>query len=140
VREFGTLKALGWRGRRLVGQVLGESIVTGVVGGGVGVGLGLLGAALINHAAPKLSAYVDEGTGQHFFNTVPGGQASGGPGPVSASPDTSHLVNVPLVAHVGLDVVLVAVLLAILGGLVAGSAGGWRIGRLRPAVALATVE
>ncbi len=29
VREFGTLKALGWKGRRIVGQVLGESMVQG---------------------------------------------------------------------------------------------------------------
>ena len=29
VREFGTLKALGWKGRRIVGQVLGESVVVG---------------------------------------------------------------------------------------------------------------
>ena len=32
VREFGTLKALGWKGRRIVGQVLGESMVQGVIG------------------------------------------------------------------------------------------------------------
>ena len=33
VREFGTLKALGWRSRRIIGQVLGESIAIGIVGG-----------------------------------------------------------------------------------------------------------
>src|SRR6202022_3667179 len=33
VREFGTLKALGWRTRRIVGQVLGESIAGGGAGG-----------------------------------------------------------------------------------------------------------
>ena len=43
-------------------------------------------------------------------------------------------------AHVGVGVVIAAVLLAVLGGLLAGTVGGWRIGRLRPAVALATVE
>jgi ABC-type antimicrobial peptide transport system permease subunit len=26
VREFGTLKALGWRTRRVVGQVMGEAL------------------------------------------------------------------------------------------------------------------
>jgi ABC-type antimicrobial peptide transport system permease subunit len=36
VREFGTLKALGWHSRRIVGQVMGESLVIGIVGGIVG--------------------------------------------------------------------------------------------------------
>ena len=38
VREFGTLKALGWKSRRIVGQVMGESIAIGIVGGVIGVG------------------------------------------------------------------------------------------------------
>ena len=54
VREFGTLKALGWRSRRIVGQVMGESIVIGIVGGAAGVALGYGGAALIDKLAPKL--------------------------------------------------------------------------------------
>ena len=41
VREFGTLKALGWRSRRVIGQVVGEAVVIGIVGGIVGVGPGL---------------------------------------------------------------------------------------------------
>ena len=32
VGEFGTLKALGWRTRRIVAQVLGESVAMGIVG------------------------------------------------------------------------------------------------------------
>ena len=43
VREFGTLKALGWRSRRIVGQVMGESIAIGIIGGVVGVALGFAG-------------------------------------------------------------------------------------------------
>jgi putative ABC transport system permease protein len=45
VREFGTLKALGWRSRRVISQVMGESIMIGVVGGIAGVGLGFLSAS-----------------------------------------------------------------------------------------------
>src|SRR5205085_12535004 len=33
VPEFGTLKALGWRSGRIVSQVLGESVGTGILGG-----------------------------------------------------------------------------------------------------------
>jgi putative ABC transport system permease protein len=140
VREFGTLKALGWRGRRLVGQVMGESVATGIAGGAIGAGLGFAGAAIITKVAPKLSAQVSESTGQRFF------QAVGGPGtgPVSGSgpagSTATHLVYVPLHASAGPAAVIAAVLLAVAGGLLAGMAGSWRIGRLRPAVALATVE
>ena len=44
-QEFGTLKALGWRSRRIVGQVIGESFVIGVRGAVLGVGLGYGGTA-----------------------------------------------------------------------------------------------
>ena len=69
IREFGTLKALGWRSRRVVGQVLGESIAIGIVGGAVGVGLGFLGAALVDHFSGSLSASLGTSTG----TATPGG-------------------------------------------------------------------
>jgi putative ABC transport system permease protein len=141
VREFGTLKALGWPGRRLMAQVLGESITMGVIGGAIGVGVGFAGAELITRIAPKLTATVTDATGGHFFNAGIGG--SSGPlnsRPDGASPGSTHTVAVPLIAHVSPAAIVAAVLLAIAGGLLAGSFGSWRIGRLRPAVALATVE
>ena len=69
VREFGTLKALGWPGRRVVSQVMGESVVVGLVGGAVGVGLGFAGAALVGKFAPPLTAQVGQTTG----SATPGG-------------------------------------------------------------------
>src|SRR5215469_302856 len=36
-REFGTLKAIGWRSRRIVGQVMGESLAIGLIGGAAGI-------------------------------------------------------------------------------------------------------
>ena len=44
-----------------------------------------------------------------------------------------------LTAPVTLGVVGLAVLLAVLGGLIAGTFGGWRAVRLRPAAALSRV-
>ncbi|MDR3036647.1 MAG: ABC transporter permease, partial [Kitasatospora sp.] len=67
VREFGTLKALGWRSRRIIAQVMGEAAAMGVAGAAVGVGLGFAGAAIIDKIAPKLSATVQTATGQHMF-------------------------------------------------------------------------
>ncbi len=69
VREFGTLKALGWRNRRVVGQVMGEALVIGLIGGVVGVGLGYAGSMLVGHFTPDLTAAVGQATG----TATPGG-------------------------------------------------------------------
>ena len=128
VREFGTLKALGWRGRRIIAQVMGESFVLGVLGAGIGVGLGFAGAAIINAIAPSLSATLSQPTGEHIM--TPNG---------ALNPTSNHTVSVPLVASVSGAAILAAVLLAVAGGLLAGTFGSWRIGRLRPADALTKV-
>jgi ABC-type antimicrobial peptide transport system permease subunit len=160
VREFGTLKALGWPGRRVVGQVMGESLAVGIIGGVVGVGLGFAGAALVHAFAPPLTAQLTAATGsatpggaRQFGNGTggfPGGGFGGGgsggsgSGPGGffrrANPDTVHSVLVHLTAPVTVTAIVAAVLLAIAGGLVAGGFGGWRAARMRPAAALARVE
>src|SRR5690348_5454875 len=136
VPEFCTLKALGWRSSRIVSQVLGESVGTGIVGGLAGVGLGFAGVAIIDKIAPKLSASVPSAGG-----TGPTTHVAGGPGGASiVSPAATHTtIAVPMSASVTAGAVVLAVLLAVAGGLVAGSFGGWRAARLRPAAALARV-
>ena len=134
VREFGTLKALGWSSGRIVGQVLGESLAIGVLGGVAGVALGYGGAALIDKLAPKLSAI-----------TGPSPAAATAPGLAGklaqqVSGAATHTVYVALTAPVTLSAILLAVVLAVAGGLLAGMFGGWRAARLRPAAALAKVE
>ncbi len=137
VPEFGTLKALGWRSRRIVSQVLGESVSTGIIGGAIGVGLGFAGVAIIDKIAPKLSATVPSASGGSGLQT----QVAGGPGgPANVSPAASHAtIAVPMSASVTIGAILLAVLLALAGGLLAGSFGGWRAARLRPAAALSRV-
>jgi ABC-type antimicrobial peptide transport system permease subunit len=127
VREFGTLKALGWPSRRIVGQVMAEAIVMGMFGGALGVALGSGGASLVNALAPALTASVGQGTG-------PAGQSA-----VRAVTAAGEPVAVQLNAPVAPSVIVVAVVLAIVGGLVAGAFGGWRAARLRPAAALSRV-
>jgi len=162
VREFGTLKALGWKSRRVIGQVMGESIAIGVVGGLIGVALGFGGAALVGHFAHSLTATVGSTTGSatpggaRFFGGGTGGTGGtggggfggggfgggGGTNPFRGGftpARTAPTVAVPLHAPVTLEVIVVAVVLAILGGLIAGSFGGWRAARLRPAAALSKV-
>jgi putative ABC transport system permease protein len=134
VREFGTLKALGWRSRRIVGQVLGESFVQGVVGGVLGVVLGLGGAWLVTVLAPELEASVGPSGGAM-------GGPSGAPGAVmERAAEAANTITVQLGAPVSVRLVLAAVGLAVAGGLLAGAFGGWRAARLRPADALRRVD
>jgi ABC-type antimicrobial peptide transport system permease subunit len=125
VREFGTLKALGWRGRRIVGQVLGESVVQGVIGAVLGVALGVAGARLIAAFSPALKA------------TLGSAGAQGGP---PGMRQAAHTVSVVLTAPVSLQLIGIAVGLALAGALIAGGFGGWRASRLRPADALRRVD
>ncbi len=140
VAEFGTLKAIGWRTWRIVAQVLGESVAMGIAGAAAGVGLGLAGAAIISAVAPSLSAMVPGPSGGF---SLAAGQAVG-PGPGGGVPHgpgaaTSRVVAVPLHPSVSVGVIVLAVILAVAGGLLAGSFGSWRIARLRPADALSRV-
>ena len=69
-----------------------------------------------------------------------GGTGGGGFGGGFARASTaSHTVAVHLAASVSGNVILLAVVLAIAGGLIAGIFGGWRAARLRPADALSKV-
>jgi ABC-type antimicrobial peptide transport system permease subunit len=149
VREFGTLKALGWRSRRVIGQVMGESITMGIIGGVVGVGLGFAGAAIVAKVAPSLTASVGQTTGsatpggaRAFGGGAPGGGFPGGgaPGNAFRTASAAHPTTVHLTAPVTLNIIVLAVVLAVAGGLIAGMLGGWRAARLRPAAALARVE
>ena len=140
VREFGTLKALGWRSARIIAQVMGESLVLGLAGGAAGVGLGLAGAAIITRVAPTLSATLPAPAGPHFSNAGGPGGAVTSTGSSSPLASAAHTVLVPMTAPVSLAAIAAAVVLALAGGLIAGSFGSWRIARLRPAAALARVE
>jgi ABC-type lipoprotein release transport system permease subunit len=166
VREFGTLKALGWKSRRIIGQVMGEAVTLGLIGGAIGIGLGLAGAELVSKLSPKLSAVVGQTTGsatpggarQFGFGAGGGGGGAGGggfggggggggggfgggsgAGTFRRPGAASHTVAVHLSAAVSANVILLAVVLAVAGGIIAGIFGGWRAARLRPAAALAKV-
>ncbi|GAA4776964.1 MULTISPECIES: ABC transporter permease [Streptomyces] len=136
VREFGTLKALGWRSGRVTRQVAGEALVNGLVGGALGIALGLAGAWLITALSPTLTAELGGGGGA-VGNAARGGMRFGGPGGGGGSPQT---LDIALTAPVSLTTIGLAVALAVVGGLVAGGFGGWRASRLRPADALRRVE
>jgi putative ABC transport system permease protein len=134
VGEFGTLKALGWWPRRIVAQVLGESVTMGIAGAAAGVGLGFAGAAIIAAVAPKASATAGGNDGPQV--TAPPGFP---PPKMIGGASMSHPVTVSVHPSVSVSLIILAVVLAIVGGLLAGAFGSWRIARLRPADALARV-
>lgn len=152
VREFGTLKALGWRSRRIVGQVMGEALVQGVIGGAIGVGLGFAGAAIVDKTAPTLTASLNAsnagGYGGGGFRGGFGGGAGGAGGGAARRPGgfgeaaqhAANTVAVHLSASVTVTAIVLAVVLAVAGGVIAGVLGGWRAARLGPATALRSVD
>lgn len=131
IRELGTLKAIGWSQRLVVRQVSGESLLQGALGGVVGALIGIGGAVIINAIGPTLEATVAQ-------------QGAGGSGPFGGNfgqgTITSGSTEVALEAPVDFALILLAISLALLGGLIAGAVGGLRAARLRPADALRHID
>ncbi|MET0842889.1 MAG: ABC transporter permease [Mycetocola sp.] len=132
-REFGTLKAIGWSNRRIVGQVAGESTVQALIGGAVGVVVGIAAVVVINLSGLTFGATASA--------TAAGAGGMGGRGgfggPAQAVAETTDVV---LSAPVTPVVIVLAAAIAVVGGLLAGAIGGWRASRLRPAEALRSVS
>ncbi|MFE4688848.1 ABC transporter permease [Streptomyces sp. NPDC056749] len=135
VREFGTLKALGWKSGRVTRQVIGEALVNGLMGGVLGIAVGLAGAYVVTAISPTLTAQLGSSGGGGGGGMGGGPMGGGGPGRQTAS----KTLDIALTAPVSLTTILVAVALAVAGGLIAGAFGGWRASRLRPADALRRV-
>jgi putative ABC transport system permease protein len=133
IRELGTLKALGWPQRLVVRQVAGESLAQGAIGALVGVVIGIGGAALVSAVSPSLTASVAQAA-----------PAGGGGGPFAQAfgqgAVTSGSQAVALDAPIDPGLLLLAVALALAGGLIAGAVGGLRAARLRPADALRHID
>ena len=125
-RELGTLKALGWTQRMVVRQIAGESLAQGFLGGIFGIVFGLLIILAVNAFGPTLSA-----------SSTTGNASLLGLGASTVRTATS---SVSLSAPVGVTVLATGFGIALLGGLLAGTAGAMRAARLRPADALRQVD
>ncbi len=139
-RELGTLKAIGWPQRLVVRQVTGEALAQGALGGVLGALIGVGGAALVSAVGPELKATVAEAAqnGPRFVG--PGGGPGPAPGGFGQGAVQAGSEVVKLDASVDLRLVLVAIALALAGGLFAGALGSLRAARLRPADALRHID
>ena len=131
VREIGTLRAIGWSRGRVVRQILKETVMIGVIGGIVGIGIGYAAAYAVGALSPSLSATT---TGVPNMSSSALAQFFG-----STLPSSVKTATVSLTAPVKMATVGIGVGFAIIGGLIAGAAGGWRASRLSPAEALRSV-
>jgi hypothetical protein len=159
-REFGTLRALGWRKNRIVRQVAAESFVQGLLAGGIGLAIGFIAVRIVDAIAPTLQATtggLSSGFAGGFrggqgggsgggpgggggFNGPPGrGGFAGGQGGPRFGGRTGTTFDVVLKASLTPGIIALAIGLAIAGGLIAGAFGGFRASRLRPADALRSV-
>ena len=155
-REFGTLKAIGWKNRRITAQVLGESFVQSMLGGLIGIGIGLVGIFAINRDNLTLQGSASAGSlfGGFGRRAAAGGANANGFPPVGdpanlpqgafggggGSRQVATVQTITMHLPVALNVILLAVVLSIVGGLLAGAFGGWRASRLSPAAALRSVN
>jgi ABC-type antimicrobial peptide transport system permease subunit len=125
-REIGSLRAIGWSRGAVVRQIMAETLGIGVLGAIVGVGLGVLVCVIIGALGPSL--------------TVQSSGLSVGASSLSSLLGQSTSATLSTTVHLSAPIHASAILLgaagAILGGLLAGAAGGWRAARLSPASAL----
>jgi ABC-type antimicrobial peptide transport system permease subunit len=126
VREIGSLRAIGWSRGRVVRQIIGETLGIGILGGLVGIAIGAVICLIIGAVGPGLSV---SSTGL----AVGASKVSGLLGQTTSA---TVATTVHLTAPIRPFTVVIAFVGALLGGLIAGAAGGWRASRLSPASAL----
>ncbi|HUY06509.1 MAG TPA: ABC transporter permease [Acidimicrobiales bacterium] len=126
VREIGSLRAIGWSRARVIRQIIAETLGIGIIGGALGVGIGALICLVVGAIGPGLS--------------VTSSGLSVGASNISALIGQSTTGVVSQTVHLGAPIhpftIVIAFAGALLGGLIAGAAGGWRAARLSPVSAL----
>lgn len=126
VREIGTLRAVGWSRRRMVGQLVLETLGIGLVGAVLGMALGVAVAAGLTHLAPDFVAHSPISSRVNSLSKLVG----------STNSEVGSSMHVKISAHIAPTALLTGASLALFGSLLAGVIAGWRASSLTPAVAL----
>ncbi len=127
VREIGTLRAIGWSRGRVVRQIVAETVGIGILGGVLGIAVGIAVCAVIGAVGPALTA---------TSTAIPVGTSTVGAVFHQATTAAQASSKIHLKAPIDAGIILLGLGSAVVGGLIAGIAGGWRASRLAPAVAL----
>ncbi|MGO2663284.1 ABC transporter permease, partial [Mycetocola reblochoni] len=135
-REFGTLKAIGWSNRRIVGQVAGESLVQSLLGAVIGLIIGAAAMLTVTAIAPSVGGSSTTENAGGMMQGGPGGGGGFGGAGMGQTADTAVTLTAPFTP----SVILIAIAVAVAGGLLAGAIGGWRAAKLRPAAALGSLS
>jgi len=126
VREIGSLRAIGWSRGRVVRQIMAETLGIGILGGLAGIAIGVVICLIIGAVGPGLSV----------TSTGLAVGASNVSGLLHQATSASVATTVHLTAPIRPFTIVIAFVGALLGGLIAGAAGGWRASRMSPASAL----
>ncbi len=69
-REIGLLRSLGWKRRRVLGLILGESLTLALIGGLLGIGLGVTSVFAINRSNSMLGMFGSQFTSELIFRAL----------------------------------------------------------------------
>ncbi|MDA4118065.1 MAG: ABC transporter permease [Thaumarchaeota archaeon] len=143
-KEIGVLKALGSSSRDIMLIFLAEAVVTGLLGGVIGVGSGYALSFLVIGALSGTLRVPSFGGGAPVVRAVgaaataargaAGGAVNGGfNGPAASAASSSTLAITPSITP---EIMVLAILLAIAVGTFGGLIPAWRASRLNPVEAL----
>ncbi|MGB0871540.1 MAG: ABC transporter permease [Solirubrobacterales bacterium] len=147
-REFGTLKSIGWGNKRLVRQVIAESLSTGMIGAAAGVLLGLIAMAgakldpLSMSVSGQSAQTARPGAGLVGGPGGPGGPGGAGGGPPGFARQAAEAASetISIIPALSINTILIAAAIGATTALVAGGLGSLKTSRLSPVEALKHVD
>jgi ABC-type lipoprotein release transport system permease subunit len=138
IREIGTLKALGWSNAAIIRQIIMENIVLGLLGAALGVGMGILAIAILNHYNISLSATVAN-TSSSFQGMAQRFMGRGGNN-AAATQSTGVTTSVELKVAYNYMILLLGAGVAFLGSILAGALAAVKSASMKPQEALRNLE
>jgi ABC-type antimicrobial peptide transport system permease subunit len=136
IHDIGVMKSLGFKNRNIMTIFIIQALIIGVFGGVIGLAAGAAGAyaltALISHSSSSTSTAAPS----QSSNFAAGGRGSFGGGGFSGGSTSASSSNLSFSPVISLQVIFVAMFVAIIVSLIAGAYPAWKASRLEPVDAL----